>query len=304
MRFIVLSSILIVAGALAGCTRTALSTSDAPKGLVKDGVSEVSPADARRGTDAAYSQFVDVRTPEEFAAGHAARAKNIPLADLQNQLGNLEKNEPVYLICRTSNRSRQAAKILQDAGFPRVAVVEGGTEGWQAAGLPMVGPASAVEPHAVAEPQDKTKTALLGALKDERRAEATYQSVLSKFPGARPFVNIIEAEKRHQTQLLPLLKKYGVAEPANEFDPAKIPAPATLNDACAAGVQAEKENIALYDEYLKFITEADIKDVFVRLQAASRDNHLPAFTRCVERGGMPGGGPGGPPHGRGGRGPV
>ncbi|MBK6725024.1 MAG: DUF2202 domain-containing protein [Acidobacteria bacterium] len=134
----------------------------------------------------------------------------------------------------------------------------------------------------------RTQAALLSALADERLAQATYQAVLNKFPGARPFINIIEARKNHESFLLPLFAKYGVAVPRNENDPAKISVPADLTEACRVGVKAENENIALYDRFFAFVKEPDIKEVFTRLQSASRDNHLPAFTRCSE-GGMGGG---------------
>ncbi len=78
-----------------------------------------------------------MRTPEEFAAGHADRARNVPLDMLASNLDMLEKNEPVYLICRTDNRSSQAAKMLVDAGFKQAIVIKGGTEAWKADGLPM-----------------------------------------------------------------------------------------------------------------------------------------------------------------------
>ena len=54
-----------------------------------------------------------------------------------SNLDKLEKNEPVYLICQTGNRSRKAAQMLVDAGFPQAISVAGGTEAWKAAGLPM-----------------------------------------------------------------------------------------------------------------------------------------------------------------------
>ncbi len=100
-------------------------------------ISEMKPAEALPFTSAAYSQFIDVRTPEEYAAGHADRTRNIPLDQLSANLDMLEKNEPVYLICRTDNRSGQAAKLLADAGFKQTVVIMGGTEQWQAQGLPM-----------------------------------------------------------------------------------------------------------------------------------------------------------------------
>lgn len=131
---------------------------------------------------------------------------------------------------------------------------------------------------------EKTQKALALALDDERRAQATYQAVLNKFPGARPFINIIEAEKTHEALLLPLFAKYRVDVPKNNFDPAKITVGSSLAESCKVGVTAENENIALYDEFLAFVKESDIKEVFVRLQRASRENHLPAFTRCSEGG--------------------
>ncbi len=275
----------------AGCQSAAVRNIDSPA-AIKPGISEMTPAQAQPLVAAAYSQFIDVRTAEEYASGHADRAKNIPLDTLAVNFDKLEKGEPVYIICRTDNRSRQAAKILIDAGFKQAIVVTGGTEAWKAAGLPMGGPPPAINSGKLDE---KTQQALISALADERKAFATYQAVLAKFPNARPFSNIVDAEQRHESFLLPLFAKYGVTTPKNEFDPAKITVAATLSEACAAGVATETENIALYDGFLSFVKESDIKDVFTRLQAASRDNHLPAFTRCSEGGGgKRGPGPGRP----------
>ena len=111
-------------------------------------VSDVSPADAQKMISKAYSQFVDVRTPEEYAGGHAQRAVNIPLDSLPSELQRLEKQEPVYLICETGNRSRKAADVLKSAGFKEVVNVAGGTSAWKAAGLPM----EFRPPHGVASP--------------------------------------------------------------------------------------------------------------------------------------------------------
>lgn len=120
----------------AACTTAPTRTSDS-QAIVKSGVSEMSPTDARPMVEAAYSQFIDVRTPEEFAAGHAFRAKNIPLDKLMENLPAIEKNEPVYLICATGRRSMAAAKMLNEAGYPQTISIAGGTTAWEAAGLPM-----------------------------------------------------------------------------------------------------------------------------------------------------------------------
>lgn len=281
MKYILLSFTLIFGFGTVGCQSTSVKNIDSPV-AVKAGVSEMSPAEALPLVEAAYSQFVDVRTPEEYESGHAVRTKNIPLDTLAASLDTLEKNEPVYLICRTGARSKAAAKILMDNGFKQAISIAGGTEAWKAAGLPM---GDAPPPPVSMRLDEKTRNALLAALQDERRAKATYQAVLSKFPNSRPFVNIIEAEKKHESFLLPLFAKYGVAVPKNEFDPAAINVADSISEACNTGVAAENENIALYEGFFQFVKEPDIKDVFSRLQSASRENHLPAFTRCSEGGG-------------------
>ena len=133
---------------------------------------------------------------------------------------------------------------------------------------------------------DKTRQALLAALADERKAQAAYEAVLEKYGGARPFSNIVNAEKRHESFLLPLFEKYGVKVPENEFTKDEAQVPPTLAEACQSGVAGEKANIALYDEFLEFVGEPDIREAFVYLRDASKNNHLPAFERCAEgRGG-------------------
>lgn len=108
-----------------------------PAGASASVVNEIEPGAALLRVQAAYSQFVDVRTPEEYAAGHAVRAINIPLGELPARLGRLEKNEPVYVICQSGRRSKEAAEILKQNGFGWVFNVSGGTNEWQSLGLPM-----------------------------------------------------------------------------------------------------------------------------------------------------------------------
>lgn len=128
---------MLAAAVIAGCQGPANRSADSPVITTKQGIVEMSPAEARPGTEAAYSQFIDVRTPAEYAGGHAYRAKNIPLDTLRDNLDKLEKNEPVYVICETGRRSKEAAEILNAAGFPQVISITGGTAAWKEAGLPM-----------------------------------------------------------------------------------------------------------------------------------------------------------------------
>ncbi len=121
----------------AGCQSAATKNTDSGVASRQTDIKEVSPTEAQAAVSKAYSQFIDVRTAEEYAGGHAARAVNIPLDTISSKLDTLEKNEPVYLICQTGNRSKKAAAILKESGFNNVLNVTGGTVAWQAANLPM-----------------------------------------------------------------------------------------------------------------------------------------------------------------------
>jgi len=83
--------------------------------------------------------IVDVRSAEAFAAGHLRDAKHIPLADLTNRIGELDKSKSrtVVVVCETGARGDKAARQLQAAGFEDVHSLEGGLAAWKAANLPL-----------------------------------------------------------------------------------------------------------------------------------------------------------------------
>jgi phage shock protein E len=81
--------------------------------------------------------ILDVRQPDEFAAGHVANAVLIPLGELQTRVSEVPNDMPVYVICRSGNRSRQASEILVASGFKDVRNVEGGVLAWAEAGYPL-----------------------------------------------------------------------------------------------------------------------------------------------------------------------
>lgn len=118
------------------------------------------------------------------------------------------------------------------------------------------------------------------AVYDEFKAYEAYSKIIEKFGAVQPFVNIKEAEARHYSALIPLLEKYGVEVPVNDWAN-KIEIPNTYVECCELGVASEIKNIAMYDNLLSFTQEPDIRDVLYRLQAASYNNHLPAFRSCV-----------------------
>jgi uncharacterized membrane protein YdjX (TVP38/TMEM64 family)/rhodanese-related sulfurtransferase len=86
---------------------------------------------------------IDVRGPDEFTGplGHIARARNIPLAELDRRLAELSGLEetPIILVCRTDKRSAAAAQTLRAAGFTQVSILRQGMEKWNEADLPVEG---------------------------------------------------------------------------------------------------------------------------------------------------------------------
>jgi len=126
---------------------------------------------------------------------------------------------------------------------------------------------------------------LIEAINDEYKARATYRNVINKFGEIRPFINIVDAESRHINALLPLFNKYGIAVPEDDWA-SRIETPQSILKACQVGVEAEIENGEMYDRLLKLTEDyPDVQHVLIQLQRASFENHLPAFQRCVERGG-------------------
>lgn len=81
--------------------------------------------------------LIDVRTPVEFAEVHVPQAKNIPLDELNPNALALDKNQPVYLLCRSGQRATNAAAQFVRERFSAPVVVMGGTLAWIEANLPV-----------------------------------------------------------------------------------------------------------------------------------------------------------------------
>lgn len=118
------------------------------------------------------------------------------------------------------------------------------------------------------------------AWQDERRAEALYLRVLADYGNVLPFFNIVIAEQRHSTAIEGALGRRGLPLPTSPWTLDNVPRFATVAAACAAGVTAEQENIALYDRWLVRALPADVQQVFSANRRASIERHLPAFERC------------------------
>jgi rhodanese-related sulfurtransferase len=79
--------------------------------------------------------LLDVREPDEWAAGHAPQAEHLPLDQVTP--GAVPQDRPVVAVCRSGNRSGKAADALAAAGVP-VHNLAGGMKAWAQAGLPVV----------------------------------------------------------------------------------------------------------------------------------------------------------------------
>ncbi|WP_462418812.1 rhodanese-like domain-containing protein [Kytococcus sp. Marseille-QA3725] len=82
---------------------------------------------------------LDVREPDEWAAGHAPNAVHIPLGDVPVRVAELPETDgsPLPVVCRSGGRSSRAAEWLEEQGH-EVVNVDGGMKAWAAAGKQMV----------------------------------------------------------------------------------------------------------------------------------------------------------------------
>ncbi len=103
------------------------------------GAKGISPAQATQLINREDAQVIDVRTVEEYSTGHLPESRNIPMDNLGERAGELDKfkESPLILVCQTGNRSSSACKQLEKLGFGRVNNLEGGIAGWRTAGLPL-----------------------------------------------------------------------------------------------------------------------------------------------------------------------
>ncbi len=106
-----------------------MEAGDAPE------VREVSREEAQRLV-ADGAQLVDVRADHEWETGRIAGASHIPLDELPQRVGELDKDRPVVLYCRGGNRSSMATAALDASGFDAAKLSEGIT-GWEEEGLPI-----------------------------------------------------------------------------------------------------------------------------------------------------------------------
>jgi rhodanese-related sulfurtransferase len=99
----------------------------------------LSPAAAVQLINRERAVVVDVREPAEFAQGHVGGARNVPLAQLEQQLPLTVKNKtlPVILVCGSGGRASRAEGVARKLGYEKAQAMAGGLKSWKDANLPV-----------------------------------------------------------------------------------------------------------------------------------------------------------------------
>lgn len=102
------------------------------------GAGKVTAAEAVRLINREKGTLVDVSEPNEYAAMHAAGARNVPFGQVEGSK-DLPTNKalPLIVMCPSGSRAGRAAALLRRAGYEKAVALAGGTNAWREAGLPV-----------------------------------------------------------------------------------------------------------------------------------------------------------------------
>jgi len=135
---IVILGVLVLAGTtfyLSGNNQSSLSDNKAEANFT-----HMTPADFQKAISSGEYKLIDIRTEEEFAAGHIKGASQVDFYQTEkfnSYLDSLDKNQKYLIYCRSGNRSGQALEIMKKKGFLNASDLAGGISTWIGAGLPI-----------------------------------------------------------------------------------------------------------------------------------------------------------------------
>ena len=109
-----------------------------PLATGRGGAMGLTPASAVQLINREHAVVIDVREPEEFAAGHVGGSRNVPLGQLEDKLPSTVKNKtvPLLLTCATGMRAQRALAIARKLGYEKAQTMTGGLKAWKEANLP------------------------------------------------------------------------------------------------------------------------------------------------------------------------
>jgi phage shock protein E len=132
-----LAILLVICGGCAYITGEAIKIPTLPLPAINN----ITPEEANNLTmlSSIFTQFIDVRTPEEYAGGHIFNAKNINYnaPDFKERINELDKSASYVVYCQTGMRSAAASQVMAELGFKHINNIIGGYGAWVAAGLPV-----------------------------------------------------------------------------------------------------------------------------------------------------------------------
>jgi rhodanese-related sulfurtransferase len=103
------------------------------------GGTEVDPMGAVQLINRKDAVVIDIRSDKEYSLGHITGARNIPEANLESRMKEIEKLKSMSVIvaCASGRRSATAAGVLRKSGFTEASTLRGGIAAWQQAGMPL-----------------------------------------------------------------------------------------------------------------------------------------------------------------------
>lgn len=130
MRFTALAGLCLVLLVLGGCRKEDQRLLE-PSAAVEF---------MRRHRDNPAFIILDVRTPQEFRQGHIEGAVLLDYyaPDFRDRFAALDRDAPIFMYCRSGNRSSHVLKMADELGFKAVYDLRGGILAWNAAGLPLM----------------------------------------------------------------------------------------------------------------------------------------------------------------------
>src|SRR5690606_6955324 len=105
--------------------------------FLQRGAKQIGMNDAIKLTNAREGVFLDVRSIEQYKAGHIPQSRNVPAADVANKLGGLPKEKPIIVVCERGRTSIGVVNTLKSNGFQDVYSLQGGLAAWVEAGMPL-----------------------------------------------------------------------------------------------------------------------------------------------------------------------
>ena len=243
------------------------------------------------------AQLYDVRTAEEYKAGHFPGALNWPLQDMQaGKLPAVRKDTQIYVYCHSGNRSSQATALLKSKGYTKVTDL-GGLVDVQKLGGKLTTETSAapeIDKQAAATQSANQQQMLLYLIEEEKLAHDIYAAMHGIY-GAQVFGNILTSEQSHQAKVLTLLQSRGLADPRTKeagtftnlelqglYDSLLAQGKQSAQEAYKVGVAIEEKDIADITKQLATATDSDIVSTLEALRTGS-ENHLRAFNRQLSR---------------------